>query len=195
MCIGNLVVCGLGVAPGQPTEDLRRARCRFTPEAAVRAVPPRLLLLCLLLRRSWLTVEGGRQSGDAGLLIVGARGQPWPCPSGWLLAFHSGSLSGSNLANRCCWLSPDPSLSRPSARLLVFAQSASGQVAASRASAAVARRRADLNRAGTSCVVALVLIRVLIAQNWSPRRRNQPELRQKSELVEVEAKSHDAVVA
>ena len=75
----------------------------------------------------------------------------------------------------------------------LLAQSASGQVPASRASAAIARPRADLNRAGTSCVVALGLIRVLIAQNWSPRRRNQPELRQKSELVEVEAKSHDAV--
>jgi hypothetical protein len=37
------------------------------PKAAVRAVPPRLLLLCLLLRSSWLTVEGGRQIG-AGLL-------------------------------------------------------------------------------------------------------------------------------
>jgi hypothetical protein len=31
-------------------------------------VPPRLLLLCLLLRSSWLMVEGGRQIGAAGLL-------------------------------------------------------------------------------------------------------------------------------
>jgi hypothetical protein len=30
------------------------------PKSAVRAVPARLLLLCLLLRSSWLTVEGGR---------------------------------------------------------------------------------------------------------------------------------------
>ena len=30
------------------------------PKSSVRAVPPRLLLLCLLLRSSWLTVEGGR---------------------------------------------------------------------------------------------------------------------------------------
>jgi hypothetical protein len=35
-------------------------RC-FCPEAAVWAVPARLLLLCLLLRSSWLTVEGDRQ--------------------------------------------------------------------------------------------------------------------------------------
>jgi hypothetical protein len=31
-------------------------------------VPARLLLLCLLLRSSWLTVEGGRQIGAAGVL-------------------------------------------------------------------------------------------------------------------------------
>ena len=38
------------------------------PEAAVRAVPARLLLLCLLLRSSWLTVEGDRHVGAAGVL-------------------------------------------------------------------------------------------------------------------------------
>ena len=31
-------------------------------------MPARLLLLCLLLRSSWLTVEGGRQVGAAGVL-------------------------------------------------------------------------------------------------------------------------------
>jgi hypothetical protein len=31
-------------------------------------VPGRLLLLCLLLRSSWLTVEGGREIGAAGVL-------------------------------------------------------------------------------------------------------------------------------
>ena len=39
---------------------------RITPDAAVRALPPRLLLLCLLLRSSWLTTGG--QVGAAGLL-------------------------------------------------------------------------------------------------------------------------------
>jgi hypothetical protein len=39
-----------------------------TPDAAVRVVAPRLLLLCLLLRSSWLTVESGRQIGGAGVL-------------------------------------------------------------------------------------------------------------------------------
>jgi hypothetical protein len=34
--------------------------CCLTPDAAVRAVPLRLLLLWLLLRSSWLTVVGGR---------------------------------------------------------------------------------------------------------------------------------------
>ena len=38
------------------------------PKSAVRTVPARLLLLCLLLRSSWLTVEGGRQIGAAGVL-------------------------------------------------------------------------------------------------------------------------------
>jgi hypothetical protein len=32
-------------------------------------VPGRLLLLCLLLRSSWLTVERGREIGAAGVLI------------------------------------------------------------------------------------------------------------------------------
>ena len=35
-------------------------RRRSCPKSAVRAVPPTLLLLCLLLRGSWLTVEGSR---------------------------------------------------------------------------------------------------------------------------------------
>jgi len=56
-------------APAQEREDLpRRARCRLTPGAALRVAPGRLLLLCLLLRSSWLTVEGGRQIGAAGVL-------------------------------------------------------------------------------------------------------------------------------
>jgi hypothetical protein len=42
--------------------------CWICPEAAVRAVPGRLLLLCLLLRSSWLTAEGGREIGAAGVL-------------------------------------------------------------------------------------------------------------------------------
>ena len=42
--------------------------CCSCPEAAVRAVPARLLLLCLLLRSSWLTVEGDRHVGAAGVL-------------------------------------------------------------------------------------------------------------------------------
>ena len=49
-------------------EDLRCARCRFTPDAAVRAVPARVLLSCLPSRSSWLTVEGDRHFGAAGVL-------------------------------------------------------------------------------------------------------------------------------
>ena len=72
-----------------------RQRGRSCPKSAVRAVPARLLLLCLLLRSSWLTVEGDRHSGAAGVLIAGADGQPWPCRSAWLLAFHSGRGIGT----------------------------------------------------------------------------------------------------
>jgi hypothetical protein len=46
----------------------RRSRDPVCPEAAVRAVPARLLLLCLLLRSSWLTVKGDRHVGAAGVL-------------------------------------------------------------------------------------------------------------------------------
>jgi len=56
-------------APGvaAPHHDQHRAAVRRTegrdclcPKAAVRAMPARLLLLCVLLRSSWLTAEGGR---------------------------------------------------------------------------------------------------------------------------------------
>ena len=43
-------------------------RCRLTPVAAVRAMPARLLLLCLLFRGPWPTVEGDRHVGAAGVL-------------------------------------------------------------------------------------------------------------------------------
>ena len=38
------------------------------PRAALRAMRTRLLLLCLLLRSSWQTVEGDRHVGAAGVL-------------------------------------------------------------------------------------------------------------------------------
>ena len=46
----------------------RRSRGSLCPKAAVRAMPARLLLLCLLFRSSWLTVEGDRHVGAAGVL-------------------------------------------------------------------------------------------------------------------------------
>jgi hypothetical protein len=46
-------------------------RCPDCPNSAVRAVPPRLLLLCLLLRSSWLTVERGRHGAGG---VVHRRG-------------------------------------------------------------------------------------------------------------------------
>jgi len=45
------------------TLELRRCIC---PKGAVRAMPARLLLLCLLFRSSWLAVEG--HVGGAGVL-------------------------------------------------------------------------------------------------------------------------------
>jgi hypothetical protein len=59
-----LVLDGEQVSPFGAIDGL----CCSTPDAAVRAVAPRLLLLCLLFRSSWLTVESGRQIGAAGVL-------------------------------------------------------------------------------------------------------------------------------
>jgi hypothetical protein len=47
-------------------QEAPRSRGCLCPKSAVGAVPPRLLVLCLLLRGSWLTVEGGRH-GAAGV--------------------------------------------------------------------------------------------------------------------------------
>ena len=49
-------------------QRLRRSRDPVCPKSAVRAVPSRLLLLCLLFRSSWLAAEGGRQVGAARVL-------------------------------------------------------------------------------------------------------------------------------
>ncbi len=50
--------CRAAVTSGAARNEARIGgpNCCFTPDAAVRAVPPRLLLLCLLLRSSLLTV-------------------------------------------------------------------------------------------------------------------------------------------
>ena len=50
------------------------------------------LLLCLVPRSSWLTVEGDRQIAAAGLLHRRGDGHPWPCRSAWLLAFRRSSV-------------------------------------------------------------------------------------------------------
>jgi hypothetical protein len=81
-----------------------RSRCRdccSTPGGAVRVVLGRLLLLCLLLRSSWLTVEGGRgrrrhsaaSPGRTGRRGVGQRG---------CLASRSGSVSRRGAVARGC---------------------------------------------------------------------------------------------
>ena len=64
------------------------------PEAAVRAVPARLLLLCLLLRSSWLTAGGrpSRRRRRSAASPGRADGQPWPCRSAWRLAFQTSSV-------------------------------------------------------------------------------------------------------
>jgi hypothetical protein len=51
-----------------PVVARRSGRGCFTPDAAVRAMPARVLLSCLLVRSSWLTVEGDRHFGAAGVL-------------------------------------------------------------------------------------------------------------------------------
>jgi hypothetical protein len=59
----------------------RQSRWWMTPDAAVRAMPAKLLLLCLLFSSSWLMVEGDGHVRAAGVLHRGADGQPWPCTS------------------------------------------------------------------------------------------------------------------
>src|ERR1035438_9064798 len=62
---GSLVRAGSQAA--EIAQDGQRgASCWFCPKVAVRAVPARLLLLCLLLRSCSLTVDGSRHSGAAG---------------------------------------------------------------------------------------------------------------------------------
>jgi hypothetical protein len=66
-------------------------------------MPARLLLLCLPLRSSWLTVEAGRQVGAADCCIDGADGQPSLCGSGWLVAFQTSSVGHPHrLERECC---------------------------------------------------------------------------------------------
>jgi hypothetical protein len=60
-----------------------------TPDAAVRAVPARVLLSCLLFRSSWLTAEDDRHFGAARVLHRRGGRAAWPCGSVWLLAFRS----------------------------------------------------------------------------------------------------------
>ena len=68
-CGAALLSASGATAAGRATRGRKRkARGCCCPEAAVRAVPARLLLLCLLLRSSWLTVEGDRPVGAAGVL-------------------------------------------------------------------------------------------------------------------------------
>jgi hypothetical protein len=76
---------------------IRAERGCLTPDAAVRAVPARVLLSCLLFRSLWLMVEGDRHFSAAGVLHRRADGQPWPCASVWLLAFQTDAdfLAGS----------------------------------------------------------------------------------------------------
>ena len=73
-CMGNLVVRGLS-PPGQQREDVvRRARCRLTPDAAVRAVWARLLLLRLLCRSLWLAGRAAVRSAPPSAASPGRRG-------------------------------------------------------------------------------------------------------------------------
>jgi hypothetical protein len=68
------------------------ARGPGCPKAAIPAVPARLLLLCLVLRSSWLTVEGGRHVGAAG----GLHRQ-----GGWAAVAVSVGVAGGVPTERC----------------------------------------------------------------------------------------------
>ena len=78
----------------------RAWRDRICPEAAVRAVPARLLLLCLLFRGSRLTVVGDRHVGAAGVLHRRADGQPWLLRLGMVGAFQRSSVPSPIGLNR-----------------------------------------------------------------------------------------------
>jgi hypothetical protein len=65
-------------------------------------MPARLLLVCLLFRSSWLTVEGGRGRRRVVCCIAGADGQPSPCRSAWLVAFQTSSVRRSDPVGRDC---------------------------------------------------------------------------------------------
>ena len=84
--------------PREGSRHGRRPRGWSCPKSAVRAVPARLLLLCLLLRSSWLTVETGRQVGIARVHRRG--GQPCPCRSMWLLAFQRSTAVDIRVGSR-----------------------------------------------------------------------------------------------
>jgi hypothetical protein len=63
-----VVVDAVAALHQQRSRPRSRPGDRITPEAAVRAMPARLLPLCLLFRGSWLTVVGDRHVGAAGVL-------------------------------------------------------------------------------------------------------------------------------
>jgi hypothetical protein len=73
--------CGYGLPAPERRHGARRALPLDAWSGSERRAA-RLLLMCLLLRSSWLTVEGDRQVGAAGVLIARADGQPWPCRFG-----------------------------------------------------------------------------------------------------------------
>ena len=74
----------------------RRWRGRFCPKAAVRAMPARLLLVCVPAIQEFVASGGGRPwSAPPQCCIAAADGQPWPCRSAWLVAFRcSAAASG-----------------------------------------------------------------------------------------------------
>jgi hypothetical protein len=66
------------------------------PKAAVRAMPARLLLLCLLFRSTWLTVEAGRHVAAGAAASPGRTGSLGRIGQRGLVAFQLANLAASS---------------------------------------------------------------------------------------------------
>ena len=96
------VAGGHALAAGIAQNGRREAGCWFCPNAALRAVPARLLLLCLLFRSSWLTVEAAVVRCAATVLHRRGGRAAVAVRSAWLVAFQASSVRRSDSVSRDC---------------------------------------------------------------------------------------------
>ncbi|MGZ4239036.1 MAG: hypothetical protein ACXVH3_28855 [Solirubrobacteraceae bacterium] len=63
-------------------------------------MPARLLLLCLLFRRPWLTAEGGRHVGTPGVLHRPGRRAAVAAVVAWLVTFQRSTVGSAQVIGR-----------------------------------------------------------------------------------------------